>query len=172
MVMEFNERRNKCQFHVSQCYKEHLEIVKRDAAQIYDMKVKIIGAKQGNRTDTQYANHLKTLWMELDQYRVIKARCLEDTVTLEEYIEQDIVYDFLVGLNPEYDQVRVQILGQKTVPGINEVMAIARSEESIRGLMLEDPPVVESSSMLAEKNLIVIAYQKKGEKTYVEKKGK
>jgi len=147
MVIEFNDQRNKSQLQVSRYRKEHLEIVKRDAAQIYDIKVKIMSAKQGNKTVTQYENHLKTFRMELDQYRIIKSKCLEDTVTLEEYIDQDIVYDFLVGLNPKYDQVRVQILGQKTVPGINEVVDIVRSKKCIRGLMLEVPPVVESSSM-------------------------
>ena len=95
--------------------------------------------------------------MELDQYRIIKSKCSKDTATLKEYIEQDRVYDFLVGLNPEYDQVRVKILGQKTIPGINEVVATVRSEESRRGLMLAVPPVVESSAMLAEKNSIVMA---------------
>ena len=104
--------------------------------------------------------------------RVIKAKCSEDTATLKEYIEQDRVYDFLVGLKPEYDQVRVQIFGQKTVPNINEVVATMRSEESRRGLMLADPPIVESSAMLVEKNSIVTAAdQKKGEGTYVVKKG-
>jgi len=104
--------------------------------------------------------------------RVIKAKCSEDTATLKEYIEQDRVYDFLVGLKPEYDQVRVQIFGQKTVPNINEVVATMRSEESRRGLMLAAPPIVESSAMLVEKNsTVTTADQKKGEGTYVEKKG-
>jgi len=49
------------------------------------------------------------------------------------------VYDFLVGLNLEYDQVRVQILRKEKVPGINEVVTIIQSEESRRGLMLETP---------------------------------
>jgi len=127
----------------------------KDATQIYDVKVKTMGAKQGNKTITQYANHLKTLWMELDQYRVIKAKCSEDTTTLMEYIEQD----------------KVQILGQKTVRGINEVVATVSSEESRRGLMLAVPPIVESSSMLAEKSSIVTDDLKKGEGNYVEKKG-
>ena len=75
----------------------------KDAAQIYDVKVKTVAAKQGNKSVTEYANQLKSLWMELDHYRVIKAKCLEDSAILKEYIEQDRVYDFLVGLNPEYD---------------------------------------------------------------------
>lgn len=42
--------------------------------------------------------------MELDHYRVIKTKCSEDAATLNEYIEQDRVYDFPVGLNSEFDQ--------------------------------------------------------------------
>ena len=77
----------------------------KDVAQIYDVKVKTLGAKQGNKSVTEYANQLKSLWMELDHYRVIKARCSEDLAILKGYIEQDRVYDFLVGLNSEYEQV-------------------------------------------------------------------
>jgi hypothetical protein len=142
----------------------------KDAAQIYDVKVKTMAAKQRNKTVTEYANHLKALWMELDHYRVVKAKCSEDTTILKEYIEQDRVYDFLVGLNCDFDQVRVQILGKEKVPSINEVVAIVRSEESRRGLMLAPPPV-ESSAMLVEKNSTMIADQKNGGGTYVEKKG-
>ena len=113
-----------------------------------------MAAKQGNKSVTEYANQLKSLWMELDHYRVIKAKCSEDSAILKKYIEQDRVYDFLVGLNPEYDQVRIQILGKEKVPGLNEVVAIIRSEESRRGLMLEIS-TTESSAMIAEGGTIM-----------------
>ncbi|RVW76877.1 hypothetical protein CK203_043078 [Vitis vinifera] len=71
----------------------------RDAAQVYEVKVKTIAAKQGSKTVTEYANQLKTLWQELDHYRVIKTKCPEDAAILKDFIEQDRVYDFLVGLN-------------------------------------------------------------------------
>jgi len=48
----------------------------------------------------------------------------KDSVLLNEYIEQDRVYDFMVGLNPEYDQVEIQILNKERVPSLNEVIAI------------------------------------------------
>ena len=64
----------------------------RDAAQVYEVKVKTV---------TEYANQLKSLWQELDHYRVIKTKCPEDAAILKDFIEQDRVYDFLVGLNPE-----------------------------------------------------------------------
>ena len=74
--------------------------------------MKTIATKQGSKTVTDYANQLKALWQELDHYRVIKTKCPEDAIVLKDFIKQDRVYDFLVGLNPEFDQLRIQILGR------------------------------------------------------------
>jgi hypothetical protein len=54
-----------------------------------------------------------------------------------------------MGLNPEFDQVRIQILGKPQVPSLNEVVAIARSDKSGRNLML-DTPSIESLAMITE----------------------
>ena len=85
----------------------------RDAAPVYEVKVKMIAAKQGSKTVTEYANQLKALWQELDYYRVIKTKCPKDAAVLKDFIGQDRVYDFLVGLNPKFDQVRIQILSKQ-----------------------------------------------------------
>ncbi|KAJ1424705.1 hypothetical protein SESBI_11409 [Sesbania bispinosa] len=122
-----------------------------------------------------FLNSAKEIWDAVEQtyskakdaaqyMKVIKAKCTEDSALLKEYIEQDKVYDFLVGLNPEFDQVRIQILGKQKVPCFNEVVAIVRSEESRRGLMLESP-AVENSAMVADhkgdQTLAMVAEQKK-----------
>ena len=120
----------------------------RDAAQVYEVKVKTIAAKQGSKSVTKYTNQLKSLWQELDHYRVIKTKCPQDTTILKDFIEQYRVYDFLVRLNPKFDQVRIQILGKQEVPCFNEVVALIRGEESRRGLMLE-PQSMDSSAMVA-----------------------
>ena len=96
----------------------------RDAAQVYEVKVKTIAAKQGSKTVTEYANQLKALWQELDHYRVIKTKCPENAAILKDFIEQDRVYDFLVGHNPEFNQVRIQILGKQEVSSFIEVVAL------------------------------------------------
>ncbi|RDX90891.1 hypothetical protein CR513_27198, partial [Mucuna pruriens] len=44
---------------------------------------------RGNKSDNEYANQLKSLWMELDHYRVIKTKDAEDAAVLKEFIEQD-----------------------------------------------------------------------------------
>ena len=99
--------------------------------------MKTIAAKQGSKKVTECANQLKTLWQELDHYRVIKTKCLEDAAVLKYFIEQDKVYDLLVRLNPEFDQVRIQILGKQEVPCFNELVAPIRGAESRRSVMLE-----------------------------------
>ncbi|KAI5441191.1 hypothetical protein KIW84_010592 [Lathyrus oleraceus] len=91
----------------------------------------------------------------LDHYGVITTKCTEDSTTLKEYTEQDRVYDFLVGLNSDFDQVRIKILGKEKVPKVNEVVAIVRSEESRMGLIRTTRPV-KSSVMLAKKNSTMI----------------
>lgn len=64
------------------------------------------------------------------------------------------MYDYLVGLNQEYDQIRIQILGKEKVPRLNEVMVIIHSEER-RSLMLETP-VAESSDMIVEGAITIV----------------
>ncbi|RVW87877.1 hypothetical protein CK203_039715 [Vitis vinifera] len=60
-----------------------------------------------------------------------------------------IVYDFLVGLNPEFDQVRIQILGKQEIPCFNEVVALIRGEESRSSVMLE-PQTLDGSALVAK----------------------
>jgi len=51
-------------------------------------------------------------------------------------------------------------LGKEKVPGLNEVVAIIKSEESKRRLML-DTPTTKSSTMMTEEGLTMIANQRK-----------
>ena len=123
----------------------------RDAAQVYEIKIKAGATKQGSKTVTEYANLLLNLWQELDHYRCIETKCASDAAILKDYIEKDRVYDFLAGLNVEFDQVRVQILGKEEVQSLNETISLIRAEESRRGVMLE-PQTVEGSAMVTKKD--------------------
>ena len=58
----------------------------RDVAQVYEVMVKTIAAKQGSKTVTEYANQLKSLWQELDHYKLIKNKCPEDADVLKDFI--------------------------------------------------------------------------------------
>ncbi|KAJ0103610.1 hypothetical protein Patl1_05363 [Pistacia atlantica] len=123
----------------------------RDCAQIYEIKTKISGIKQGDRSVTEYANLLKNLWQEMDHYRCIEMKCSDDAAALKNFIEKDRIYDFLTGLNVEFDQVRVQVLGKEDLPSLNETISIINAEESRRGVMLYSQPV-EGSAMVGKSN--------------------
>ncbi|XP_022768068.1 UDP-sugar pyrophosphorylase-like isoform X4 [Durio zibethinus] len=120
----------------------------KDATQVYEVKIKTAALKQGNKSVTEYAILLKNLWQEMDHYQCIEMKCSEDATTLKKFIEKDRVYDFLAGLNVEFDQVRVQILGKQDLPSLNEVISMVRAEESRRGVML-DSVHVEGSAMVS-----------------------
>lgn len=108
-----------------------------DAAQIFEIKTKISATKQGTRTITEYSSSLQVLWQELDHYQCIQMRCVTDAAILRRFLDKDRIYDFLAGLNIEFDAVRVQILGKEDLPSLNETIAIVRAEEGRRSVMLE-----------------------------------
>ena len=53
----------------------------------------------------------------------------EDATTLTTMLERDRIMEFQACLNPEYDQLGIQILGKKELPSLNEVFSLVRSEE-------------------------------------------
>lgn len=85
-----------------------------DVAQVCEIQVKTATTKHGNKTVAEYANPLLNLWQELDHYRVFDMKFTKDAAILKKFIAKDRIYDFLVGLNPEFDQVRIQILSKDT----------------------------------------------------------
>ncbi|KAG0455167.1 hypothetical protein HPP92_024459 [Vanilla planifolia] len=122
-----------------------------DAAQVYEIKVKTAATKQGDKSVTEYASLLQNLWQELDHYRVFEMKSPEDAAILKKFIEKDRVYDFLAGLNPEFDQVRIQILGKEETPPLEETISLVRAEESRRGVMLQ-PQTLDGSALVAKAN--------------------
>ncbi|KAL6331497.1 hypothetical protein AAG906_011437 [Vitis piasezkii] len=70
-----------------------------------------------------------------DAAQVYEIKCSEDTAILKNFIEKDQVYDFLVGLNPEFDQEK---------GGLN-----SEGIERLRGLLgsLEKPSGACSSAL-------------------------
>ncbi|KAK3437210.1 hypothetical protein EUGRSUZ_C01993 [Eucalyptus grandis] len=74
----------------------------RDAVQVYEIKVKTSATKQGSKT----------------------MKCADDAAILKTFIEKDRVYDFLAGLNSEFDQVMIQILGNEEIPSLEETITL------------------------------------------------
>ena len=71
----------------------------------------------------------------------------KDTTRLKKIMEQERVFEFLAGLNPELDQVRVQKLGKEPLPSIREVYAYVIGQESHQVVMLGGYTAGNSKSM-------------------------
>jgi hypothetical protein len=119
----------------------------KDVALIYEIKAKLSMTKQGNMMVIEYYNTMKSFWLELDYYQDFKMQCNDDAVILKNYVERERIFEFLAGLNIEFDQMRVQILGKESLPSLNEVFSVIRAEEGRRTVML-DAPNTEGSAML------------------------
>ncbi|GFZ12733.1 hypothetical protein Acr_23g0011180 [Actinidia rufa] len=97
-------------------------------------------SKQRDSSIAAYFHTLRALWLELDNYRTLDMDSPADTLKLKKRIDQEQIIEFLAGLNPEYDQIRVQILGNEPLPSLQEVYSYVQHEESRREIMLHPPP--------------------------------
>ena len=92
-------------------------------AQVYELRKKIRGFFQKDRSLAEYYAELSSLWQELDYYQNFQAYCSPNAMKFQEMITKERVYDFLAGLNMEYDQIRVQVLGCHPFPSVREAYA-------------------------------------------------
>ena len=76
----------------------------------------------------------------MDYYQNLQMKCSEDAAMLRKFVDRERIFKFLVGLNIEFDQVRVQVLRKEDLSSINEVFSIIRAEEGWRGVMIDSQP--------------------------------
>ncbi|XP_052182681.1 uncharacterized protein LOC127795193 [Diospyros lotus] len=104
---------------------------------------------------TDYFNALTHQWQQLDILEEKSWKCLEDSQQYKKIVEKDRVYQFLLGLNKDLDDVRGRILSIKPLPSVKEVFSEVRREESWKKLMLgSHHPFLpaENSAMIAQGN--------------------
>lgn len=63
-----------------------------------------------------YYNRMNGYYIELDYHQDVKILCCEDASILTAMLERDRIVEFLADLNPENDQVAIQVLRKKKVP--------------------------------------------------------
>jgi hypothetical protein len=118
-----------------------------DASQIYELRRKAHETRQQGKSLASYFSALQTIWQELDFLNPYDMESAKDTATLKTRIENERVYDFLAGLDPGFDQIRVQVLAQNPTPNLRSTYAFVRREELRQAAMLASPPH-ESSALM------------------------
>ncbi|KAJ7968090.1 Retrovirus-related Pol polyprotein from transposon TNT 1-94 [Quillaja saponaria] len=104
--------------------------------QVFELRKKLHETKQGELTIAQYFAELSGLWQELDYYQEYQPVHPTDAASYKKVVDKEKVYDFLAGLNLEYDQIRVQVLGRDPFPNLRQTYAYVQQEESRRITML------------------------------------
>ncbi|XP_028122801.1 uncharacterized protein LOC114319934 [Camellia sinensis] len=89
-------------------------------AQAYELRKKLRSLDQKDRSLAVYYAELSSLWQELDYYQSFQAVCSQDATLFQQTVEKERV----AGLNLEYDQIRVQVLGRSPFPTLREAYAL------------------------------------------------
>ena len=58
--------------------------------------------------------------MELDLYKDFEWRNEEDFLQYRKIVKKERVFDFLIGLNPEFDVVRGRNMGTRPIPFVTK----------------------------------------------------
>lgn len=113
-------------------------------AQAFEIRKQIRELRQGGLALASYYSTLTHLWQQLDSYRTCKPVDQVTLLALQDDLEKERVYDFLAGLNPEYDQIRVQVLGREKFPSLHDAYNLVQHEDIRRPSMM--PPVASDRS--------------------------
>lgn len=115
---------------------------------IFRLKRELSNLNQEHQSITTYYGKLKELWDELASLQPTTPCTCGAAQTLSEVHDSDKVYQFLMGLNDSYQQLRSQILATDPLPSIGRCYAILHQEEAQRLVQL---PTVrpEISALLA-----------------------
>ncbi|KAK3136869.1 hypothetical protein QOZ80_5BG0443970 [Eleusine coracana subsp. coracana] len=79
--------------------------------------------KQGERSVADYVHELKSLWADADHYEPIELPHSECVAWVKKWVEKKRVFQFLRGLNPDFEARRIAIFHQSTLPSLQEAIA-------------------------------------------------
>ncbi|XP_061374473.1 uncharacterized protein LOC133316707 [Gastrolobium bilobum] len=102
----------------------------------YQLKASLATIRQQGTTIAEYYMQLRAVWDELASSKTYThcpcgANCAY-AKAVEEEMEHDQVYKFLMGLDDVYGNLRSQILNNSPLPTMNKVYAIMTQEETHR----------------------------------------
>ncbi|XP_058782613.1 uncharacterized protein LOC131657147 [Vicia villosa] len=109
--------------------------MRRDRICVAQLHQEISNLKQGNKKVSDYFTELRSLWEELDQYRLmpsctchIACACLAIRNS-RSFRAEDRIIQFLIGLNEEFHGVVSQVLLMDPLPQINRVISMVMPQE-------------------------------------------
>ncbi|RVW23851.1 Retrovirus-related Pol polyprotein from transposon RE1 [Vitis vinifera] len=88
-----------------------------NASQIFEIKTRLWQMKQGDREATKYYTKMLGSWQDLDLSCEEEWECTGDSVRFKKKMENERVFEFLVGLNRKIDNLRSRVLSRRPPEG-------------------------------------------------------
>ena len=85
---------------------------------IFELKKALLDLTQRSLSVTQYFTKLKIIWEELNTYKALVNCSCGGGKPLQDYLQQEHVMVFIMGLNDVYANIRGQILLNDPLPPI------------------------------------------------------
>ena len=102
---------------------------------IFQIKSQIQKMKQSTSSITNYYNNLWGLLAELDLYQNLEMESATNTKKLRNLLEMERVFQFLLGLNYEFDRVCNHVLSRQPFPDLDEAFTLLRSAQNQQELL-------------------------------------
>ncbi|KAK8951871.1 hypothetical protein KSP39_PZI004884 [Platanthera zijinensis] len=100
--------------------------------QIYELTRRVLELRQGTQLVASYYSEFERLYQELDFFSTFTAACTPDVVALQKDKDRFRVHVFLMGLNMEFDAVRLHVLHREPLPSLREAFSMLLSDENRR----------------------------------------
>ncbi|XP_015699008.2 uncharacterized protein LOC107305511 [Oryza brachyantha] len=113
---------------------------------------KISALRQGERSVAEYVAELKHLWSELDHYDPLELEHPSCIAKMRKWIERRRVFEFLKGLNSEFEGRRDSMFHQATLPTLDEAIAAMAQEELKRKVLPNVTPSPSNPTYVVEQN--------------------
>lgn len=117
--------------------------------QILLLKRKIVNFTQGDMSVTSYYTALKTLWNNYRSLKPLKCKSTESLKDLMESDEEDLLIQFLMGLNEDYSHICNQILILDPLPTVSSAFGMICNCEAQNSILSSGKEDHSSNFVLA-----------------------
>jgi len=105
---------------------------KTDGSRIFQLHREIVTLVQGTSTIAEYFTKLRLCWAEFDCIAPFPGCNCTESRGFVEFMKQQKLLQFLLGLNETYEQARSQILMLVPLPSVNQAYSMMIERESQR----------------------------------------
>ncbi|KAM0043325.1 putative RNA-directed DNA polymerase [Helianthus debilis subsp. tardiflorus] len=127
---------------------------KESAPRAYELKQSLTVTRQEGTSVSTYYTKLRTIWDEIQSVLPVP-RCNCDGCTcgigkkLTELRDKERLYEFLLGLDPEFGTIRTQILAMQPIPSLGAAYHLVADDEQQRAVSGTKRPTSDAAAFQA-----------------------